>query len=138
LDDGSRKEISMKRDTRFSTFDVSPITGAMGAEIYGVDLGSGPDPAVIADLKRALNSYHVLAVRDQTMSLAAFHEVRKAFGAFSGNPVHESIEGYDDIMLLHREPDESGKVIGEDWHMDLAWLAKPPGITMLYGEVVAP
>ena len=32
----------------------------------------------------------------------------------------------------------TGKVIGEEWHMDLAWLARPPGITMLYGEEVPP
>ncbi|MEP6971662.1 MAG: TauD/TfdA family dioxygenase, partial [Betaproteobacteria bacterium] len=25
-----------------------------------------------------------------------------------------------------------------DWHMDLAWLPRPPGITMLYAEVVPP
>jgi taurine dioxygenase len=52
--------------------------------------------------------------------------------------VHQPIDGFDDIVRFAREPDDTGKVIGEDWHMDLAWLEKPPGITMLYGEVVPP
>ena len=42
------------------------------------------------------------------------------------------------IVRFTREPDDTGKVIGEEWHMDLVWLEKPPGITMLYGEVVPP
>jgi alpha-ketoglutarate-dependent taurine dioxygenase len=126
----------MRKD-EFSRFEVFPITGSIGADIRGVDLAR-PDPAAIDELKRALNRYYVLAVRDQTMSLDSFHDLRQSLGAFSGNPVHESVEGYDDIMLLSREPDDTGKVIGEDWHMDLAWLAKPPGITMLYGDVVPP
>jgi alpha-ketoglutarate-dependent taurine dioxygenase len=128
----------MNRAESFKRFTVKPITGALGAEIFGVDLGAKPDAPVIEDLKRALNDYHVLAVRDQTMTLDSFHRLRECLGAFSGNPVHESIAGYDDIMLLSREPDDSGKVIGEDWHMDLAWLPKPPGATVLYGEVVPP
>jgi taurine dioxygenase len=128
----------MTSDERFTQFEVRPITGSIGAEIYGVDLGRQRDPAVISELKRALNHYLVLAIRDQTMSIEGFHELRKALGPFSGNPVHEPIEGYEDIMVLNREPDDTGKVIGEDWHMDLAWLAKPPGTTMLYGEVVPP
>ena len=41
-------------------------------------------------------------------------------------------------MRFVREPDDTGKVIGEEWHMDLAWLPKPPGITMLYGETIPP
>ena len=40
--------------------------------------------------------------------------------------------------ILTRSADELGKVIGEEWHMDLAWMEKPPGITMLYGHVIPP
>lgn len=123
---------------RSTRFEARPITGAIGAEILGVDLARDRDPALIADLRQALDHYHVLAVRDQHLSLADYHEVRKCFGPFSGNPVHESLPEFDDIMILNREPDETGKVIGEDWHVDLAWLSTPPGITMLYGDEVPP
>jgi taurine dioxygenase len=122
----------------FTQFEVRPLTGTIGAEVSGVDLARDRRPEVVAELKRAVHRYHVLAVRGQSLQLADFHALRESLGPFSGNPVHEPIPGYDDIMILNREPDESGKVIGEDWHMDLAWLQKPPGITMLYGEVVPP
>jgi alpha-ketoglutarate-dependent taurine dioxygenase len=125
-------------DKDFQRFEVHPLTGALGAEVRGLDLASGLSDAAKDDLLRAANRYYVLAVRGQTLDLQGFHDLREALGAFSGNPVHIPVEGFDDIILLQREPDETGKVIGEDWHMDLAWLAVPPGLTMLYGKVVPP
>jgi taurine dioxygenase len=128
----------MLRDTSFTHFDVLPLTGALGAEVRGIDLAAEPDETTFDDLRKALHTYHVLAVRDQNLSPTMLHEVARRFGPFSGNPVHQPMDGFDDIVRFAREPDDTGKVIGEDWHMDLAWLEKPPGITLLYGEVVPP
>ncbi len=125
-------------DAPFQRFEVLPITGALGAEVRGIDLAANPDEATFADLRRALHRYHVLAVRDQRLPPPALHAVARRFGPFSGNPVHTPIDGYDDIVRFVREPDDTGRVIGEEWHMDLAWMAKPPGITMLFGEVIPP
>ena len=125
------------RDDRFERFEVVPLTGSLGAEIRGADLLDGDD-GIVAEVRRALDEYHVLAVRDQDLDPHRFHEVARRFGPFSGNPVHTPMDGFDDVVRFVREPDDTGKVIGEEWHMDLAWLAKPPGITMLFGEVVPP
>ena len=119
----------MLRDMSFERFEVLPITGALGAEVRGIDLAAAPDDASFEDLRRALHHYRVLAVRDQDLPPPAFHAVARRFGPFSGNPVHTPIDGYEDIVRFVREPDDTGKVIGEEWHMDLAWMAKPPGIT---------
>ncbi|MGK9232270.1 TauD/TfdA family dioxygenase [Inquilinus limosus] len=127
----------MMRDERFTQFEVRPFTGALGAEIIGVDLRTAAEDT-FRDVLRALHEYHVLAVRDQDLVPATLQQVARRFGPFSGNPVHTPIEGFEDIVRFVREPDDTGKVIGEDWHMDLAWLAKPPGVTMLYGEEVPP
>lgn len=127
----------MLRDERFERFEVEPFTGSLGASIRGVDLVADDDE-VVQDVQRALHEYHVLAVRDQALDIERLHVVARRFGPFSGNPVHTPVEGYEDIVRFVREPDDTGKVIGEEWHMDLAWLARPPGITMLYGEEVPP
>lgn len=125
------------RDERFTQFELRPFTGALGAEIIGVDLRTTPEDT-FSEVLRALHDYHVLAVRDQALEPAALQQVARRFGPFSGNPVHTPMDGFEDIVRFVREPDDTGKVIGEDWHMDLAWLAKPPGVTMLYGEEVPP
>jgi len=118
--------------------EVTPITGSLGADIRGVRLSDDTDQSVYDEIERALHDFHVLAVRDQALDVQGLHEVARRFGPFSGNPVHQPVDGYDDIVRFVREADDSGKVIGEEWHMDLAWLARPPGITMLYGEDVPP
>jgi len=125
------------RDQSFTEFEVRPFTGSLGAEIIGVDLRTVADD-IFQDVLRALHEYHVLAVRDQDLVPATFQRVARRFGPFSGNPVHTPMAGFDDIVRFVREPDDTGKVIGEDWHMDLAWLARPPGVTMLYGEEIPP
>jgi taurine dioxygenase len=125
------------RDERFTQFELRPFTGALGAEIIGVDLQTAAEDT-FAEVLRALHEYHVLAVRDQDLVPTTLQQVARRFGPFSGNPVHTPIDGFEDIVRFVREPDDTGKVIGEDWHMDLAWLARPPGVTMLYGEEVPP
>ncbi|UFN46908.1 TauD/TfdA family dioxygenase [Roseomonas sp. OT10] len=128
----------MYRDPRFTRFEVRPITGALGAEVVGVDLARDRGAETVAELKRALDQHHVLAIRDQALSPELLHAVREAFGPFSGNPVHTPMPGLEDVVRFVREPDDKGKVIGEEWHMDLAWMERPPGITMLWGEVIPP
>jgi taurine dioxygenase len=125
------------RTDEFPRFELNRLTGALGAEIRGIDLLETCD-AAFDDVKRALYKYHVLAVRGQKLDTPRMQQLARRFGPFSGNPVHQGVDGFEDIVKFVREPDDTGKVIGEDWHMDLAWLPKPPGITMNYGEVIPP
>jgi alpha-ketoglutarate-dependent taurine dioxygenase len=128
----------MLRDPKFQRFEVLPFTGSLGAELRGIDLTAGPDDATFEDVRNALYHYHVLAVRDQKLTPQSLHKFARRFGPFSGNPVHKPIDGFDDIVRFVREPQDTDAVIGDHWHMDLAWFEKPPGITMLFGEVIPP
>ena len=56
----------MKRDTDFQRFEVSLITGAMGADIAGVDLTKA-DAEIFDDMRRVLDRYHVVAIREQKL-----------------------------------------------------------------------
>ncbi len=122
---------------QFSAFELRPLTGSLGAEITGVDL-DGTSDAVIADVQNALDHYHVLAIRDQQLEPNSFHTLARRFGPFSGNPVHVPLDGFDDLVRFTRKAEDRGPVVGEDLHMDLAWMKIPPGITMLYGEEIPP
>jgi len=128
----------MHRDPDFQRFQVIPVTGALGAEVRGIDLAAHPDDETFADLRRVLHRYLAICVRDQHLDPDGLHRVARRFGPFSGNPVHQPMAGHEDIVRFVREATDTGMVIGENWHMDLAWMEKPPGITMLYGEVIPP
>ena len=121
----------------FTAFDLRPITGSLGADITGLNLNAASDDE-IEQLRTVLDHYSVLAVRDQNLDPAAFHEVASRFGPFSGNPIHTPIDGFEDIVRFTRGAEDCGPVVGEDWHMDLAWMENPPAITVLYGEEIPP
>jgi taurine dioxygenase len=120
---------------KFTCFELRPLTGSIGAEIVGIDLSAASDE-LIGNAHTALDHYHVLAIRDQSLDPAAFHEVARKFGPFSGNPIHTPLDGFDDLVRFTRSAEDRGPVVGEDWHMDLAWMENPPAITMLYGEEI--
>lgn len=128
----------MLRDPAFKHFEVMPLTGALGADIRGVDLASDSSDGTIAEVRRALETHLVVAIRDQKLDAASLHHVARRFGPFSGNPVHVPLDGFDDVVRFVREPSDTDSVIGDHWHMDLAWMPKPPGIVMLYGETIPP
>ena len=52
----------------YATMEVRPIAGAIGAEVYGVDLRHLENDAMWSELKRALLEFHVLAVRSQSLA----------------------------------------------------------------------
>ncbi len=117
--------------------EVTPLTGALGAEIRGVDLRDASEN-LIADLRDALARFHVLAVRDQQLSPSELSQLAQQFGPFSGNPIHVPLEGQEDVVKMVREADDDGPNIGGAWHMDLAWFKAPPGLTMLYAGETPP
>ncbi|MDA0347313.1 MAG: TauD/TfdA family dioxygenase [Verrucomicrobia bacterium] len=122
---------------KFTAFELRPLTGSLGADIVGIDVKAASTED-IAQLQSALDHYHVLAIRGQSLDPASFHEVARRFGPFSGNPIHTPLEGYEDFVRFTRGAEDRGPVVGEDWHMDLAWMESPPAITMLYGEEIPP
>ena len=121
----------------FKSFELRSLTGSVGAEVLGFDANAASDEE-ISELKTALDHYHVLAVRDQKLEPASFHETARRIGPFTGNPVHTPLPGFDDLVRFTREAEDTGMVVGEDWHMDMAWMENPPAITMLYGEDIPP
>jgi taurine dioxygenase len=128
----------MFRDPEFKRFDVFPLTGTLGAEVRGADLVDDHDGSTLAEIRRVLEKHLAIAVRDQKLTAQSLHDVARRFGPYSGNPVHVPEPGLEDVVRFVREPTDSDAVIGDHWHMDLAWLAKPPGMVMLYGEEVPP
>jgi taurine dioxygenase len=122
---------------KLTHFNLSPLTGSLGADISGIDINTASEEG-IAQLQSALDHYHVLAIRDQRLDPATFHKAARRFGPFSGNPIHIPIEGFDDVVRFTRGAEDCGPVVGEDWHMDLAWMENPPAVTMLYGEEIPP
>lgn len=120
-----------------TTLDVRPLTGVIGAEIHGVDLGADLDDATIDAIKATLWEHQVVFFRDQDLS----HDAHKAFGRRFGElAIHTGVSGIDghpEVVAIHT--DETSKfVAGEWWHTDLPCNEIPPMGSILYLHTVPP
>src|SRR4051812_22804477 len=117
--------------------EIRPISGALGAELHGVDLGGDVDDATIADIRRALLDHCVIFFRDQTFDAAQHKALARRFAPIFIHPNYSGLQAAPEILEIRREPGDT-KVVGEDWHTDTTMMAEPPLGAILYALEVPP
>ncbi len=110
--------------------EITPVAGALGAEISGVDLGADLSDAVIADMRGALLDFGVVFFRDQDFDAEAHKRLARRFGDIFVHPFF--VPGNDpEIVNIIREPTDTS-IVGQDWHADTQMVAEPPMGAILY------
>ena len=107
---------------------ISPLAGALGAEIHGVDLNNGAD---WNQIHNAFLQYAVLVIRDQKLEPEDIMAVGGKFGEPCHYPFVVGMERFPFIFEVVKEPEEK-KNFGGAWHSDTAYLKQPPLATLLY------
>jgi taurine dioxygenase len=116
---------------------VTPLSGALGAEIHGVDASSSLDDDVVGELRRALVEYLVVFLRDQRLSLEQLKVFSARFGPLSRIPYVEPLAEHPEIIAVLKEADERDiSTFGGTWHSDYSFLPEPPMMSILYAEEV--
>jgi taurine dioxygenase len=116
---------------------IKPISGALGAEIEGVDIGKGLDSDTVELVRGALLDHLVIFFRHQDISSDSFMTFARAFGIPVHYPLLPGIEGYPmitEIVKLEHERNNFGGI----WHADTTYLEFPPMGSMLYAIEVPP
>ncbi len=119
------------------TLTVSPLAGAVGAEIGGVDLARALEDATIADIRRIWLDHGVVFFRDQDLPPARFLALARRFGTVIEYPFVRGLDEFPEIipvMKLEHERSNFGGV----WHTDTAYLEVPPMATLLVAREVPP
>ena len=117
--------------------EVRPITGSLGAEIHGVDLGADLDEASVAAVRRALLEHCVVFFRDQQFDAAQHKALARRFGEIFVHPNYASVVPDREIIEIRREPGDL-RIVGEEWHTDTTMMAEPPMGAILYAIEVPP
>jgi len=117
--------------------DVQPITGELGAEISGVDLGADLDDATITEIRQALLEHGVIFFRDQEFDAEQHKRLARRFGEIFVHPNYAGTQADPEIVMIRREPGDT-RVVGEDWHTDTTMMPKPPMGAILYAIEVPP
>lgn len=105
---------------------VEPLAGALGAEIFGVDLSAVLDAATLQEVKRAYNEYLVIFFRDQNASDTDLANFARYFGDLAVLPAHRQAPGsFPELLVIDKKP-EDNLVFGWEWHSDTSNLQSPP------------
>jgi taurine dioxygenase len=115
----------------YRSISVSPLAGALGAEIGGVALASLQDEQSWNEILRAFAAHAVIVFRGQDIGPDDLMRIGARFGAPCHYPFVTGMDGYPFIFEVVKEADETTN-FGGNWHSDTAYLKQPPLATLLY------
>ena len=117
--------------------EIRPLSGAVGAEILGVDIGSDLGDAQFADIVRAYADHGVIFFREQTLTPEQHIAFARRFGEINVNRFFKPVEGYPVIAEVRKEPEQRTN-IGGGWHTDHSYDQAPAMGSILYALEVPP
>ena len=119
-----------KTTGRRPKLEIRRASHSLGAEILGVDLRQELPDLTIAGIRDALNTHCLLLFRDQDITPEQHVAFSRRFGDLEHHVLAEYLmPGFPEIYILSNVK-KNGKTIGragvgEYWHSDLQYLAKP-------------
>ena len=116
----------------YSRIEVSPIAGALGAEISGVDLSKDLDDATFAEVRRAYDENLVIFFRDQKITPEHHLAFGGRFGEFDIHPFAAGLPDHPEVLPIIKEADDHGGNFGGLWHSDVTFYERPPLGSILY------
>ena len=126
------------------TIDIRPLSGALGAEVAGLDLAQAADDGplgdeTLAEIRRALDRHLVVAFRGQNLSPGQQIALTRRLGPLLRVPFIEPHPEHPEIVAVLKEAEERDiSTFGGVWHSDFSFLEAPPSYTLLYALEVPP
>jgi taurine dioxygenase len=113
-------------------FEIQGMTGALGAEIHGIDLGAPLSEGQVTSIRRALADHAVLVFRNQTIAPEGLARLGRLFGKLEEEHFIPKLDGHDGVHQL------TGAVGGRlstqnlHWHADHTYREFPSMGVLLY------
>lgn len=117
--------------------EIRRLSGALGAEIVGVDVAAGLDAADFDEVRSALFEHGVLCLREQKLDREAQLAFSRRFGTPDVHPIADGMQQYPEVIRVLKPAGEAA-FFGTSWHTDNSFFEKPSAITILYGERLPP
>ena len=117
--------------------NVQPVSGALGAEITGVDISLPLDAEVVEEIRNAFLSHLVIFFQNQVITPQKQLNFAEQFGIPMEYPQLKGLPEcplVTEVIKLEHEKLNFGGV----WHSDTAYLKQPPMASMLYAIEIPP
>lgn len=122
---------------RNDRIEVRPTSGALGAEVLGIDLASGLDDRAVTDIREAFHAHGVVFFREQRLTPAQHIAFAERMGKININRFFKAVPGYPQIAEVRKEPQQTTN-IGGGWHTDHSYDQIPALGSVLLAREVPP
>ena len=119
------------------TVDRRPLSGVLGAEIFGIDLPHPLDHATIDEIRAAFLEHHVLVFRDQVLTAEQQVAFGRYFGELDTHPFVEMNPDHPEVLDVITQPEDRSN-FGGGWHTDVTFLDEPDLGSILYAVDLPP
>ena len=115
----------MREGTASRYLQVSPVAGALGAEVQGVDLARPLAPEVVGEIRQALLAHLVILFPRQRLGPAELLAFAERFGQPTEYPHMKGLPGHPHVIAVTKLEHERVN-FGGVWHSDTTYLECPP------------
>jgi taurine dioxygenase len=124
--------------TTYAHIEVRPLAGALGAEVFGIDLRRELRAEAVAEVRRAFLEHCVIFFRDQHITDEDLARFGRYFGELAPLPPHRQVPGkFPELLIIDKQPDDR-LVFGWEWHSDTTHLDVPSLGSVLLGRIIPP
>ena len=116
---------------------IRKISGALGAELSGIDLAPGLDACGAAEVRQALLDHGVVFLRHQPLTPSQFLGFARAMGEPVDYPFIKGLADFPQIIEVTKLEHERVN-FGGIWHSDTTYLDEPPMGSMLLSKKLPP
>jgi len=116
--------------------DIKLISGALGAEIFGIDLKDSSEKN-FSLINKLLLEHKVLFFREQNITPEEQISLAKHFGPLEKHVYVKPRENYPEIIRIIKGPEEKHQW-GETWHTDVSYNVKPTKVIILRSIKIPP
>ena len=122
---------------KYSHINVHPVSGALGAEIKGVDISIPLEAEVVSEIRDALLKHLVIFFQNQVITPRQQLNFAEQFGIPMEYP---QLKGLPDCPLVTEviKLEHETLNFGGVWHSDTTYLQQPPMASLLYAIEIPP
>jgi len=116
--------------------DIKLLSGALGAEVSGLNLKDSSDQN-FKIINSLLLEHKVIFFRNQKISTEEHKALAKKFGPLEKHAYVKGRENHPEIVRIIKDPNEK-KQWGENWHSDVSYNKKPTKAVILKSVKIPP
>jgi len=116
--------------------EVKLLSGALGAEIKGIDLTDNSDEN-FKKINDLLLEHKVIFFRDQSLTSEQHFALAEKFGPLEIHAYVKGLEEHPEIVRIIKTEDEKNQW-GENWHSDVSYNFKPTKAVILKSIKIPP